>query len=332
VKTRFAFAGFRHGHIFDLLAGVREREDCEIVACCEEDAATRNALAGDARVEISHSRFTAMLRDVPCDAVAVGDYYARRGSLVIEALRAGKHVIADKPLCTTLAEQAEIETLAAERGLCVALQFDCRGAGPFIAMREIIRSGELGDVCAVNITAQHPLQLDVRPAWYFEPGKHGGTINDIGIHAFDLVPWLTGIAWKRVTAARCWNAKARAFPHFQDGAQFLAELTNGAGVIADLSYFAPDKIGAQLPHYWRIGIHGTRGFAETNLRADHVAVTLDASEATELRPIAAPLPRRYLADFLHEVRGRRELCDLTTADSLAASRRALEAQASSTGS
>lgn len=326
MKTRFAFAGFRHNHIFDLLAGVREQDDCELVACCEEDAAARETLIQDERVEITHTDFPAMLRDVECDVVAVGDYYARRGSLVIAALRAGKHVIADKPLCTTLDELTQIEELSAANQLCVGLQLDCRGAGPFIRLREIIRSGELGEVCALNITAQHPLQLGQRPAWYFEPGKHGGTINDIGIHAFDFVPWMTGAAWKEITAAHCWNAKARAFPHFHDGAQFMATLANGAGVIADLSYFAPDKIGMQLPQYWRVGVYGTRGFAETHLRADHVAVTLDHSETIELRPIATSQPRRYLADFLHELRGQRELCDLTTADALTASHIALEAQ------
>ena len=44
MKTRFAFAGFRHGHIIDLLTGVEERTDTEVVACCEEDAATPDAL------------------------------------------------------------------------------------------------------------------------------------------------------------------------------------------------------------------------------------------------------------------------------------------------
>jgi len=29
-----------------------------------------------------------------------------------------------------------------------------------------------------------------RPAWYFEPGMHGGTLNDIAIHALDFIPWV----------------------------------------------------------------------------------------------------------------------------------------------
>src|SRR5579862_4505574 len=109
MNTRFAFVGFRHGHILDLLTGVEERGDTEVVACCEEDAATREALAAKGRVKITHTDFAAMLRDVECDVIAIGDYYAKRGELDIAALRAGRHVLSDKPLCTSLAEQDGIE-------------------------------------------------------------------------------------------------------------------------------------------------------------------------------------------------------------------------------
>ena len=43
--------------------------------------------------------------------------------------------------------------------------------------------------------------------WYFEDDKHGGTINDIGIHGIDLIPYLTGLSFKR-TVARGRNLRA----------------------------------------------------------------------------------------------------------------------------
>ena len=325
MKTRFAFAGFRHGHILDLLTGVEERADTEVVACCEENSAARDDLAAKGRVKITHSDFAAMLREVDCDVIAVGDYYARRGALVLDSLRAGRHVLSDKPLCTTLAEQEEIERLAAERGLVVGLQLDSRGYAAMRTLREIIRSGELGDIATIRIDGQHPLLPGTRPAWYFEPGAHGGTINDIGIHAFDFVPWLTGLGWREISAARSWNAKASATPHFQDCAQFMAVLENGAGVLADFSYLAPDALGYKLPHYWHLLVHGTRGLAETHLFAKEVTVILDGSAAPAQRPAGEDRTRGYLEDFLQEVRGSTP-ADLTSADCLRASRLALEAQ------
>ena len=325
MKTRFAFAGFRHGHILDLLTGVEERADAEVVACCEEDAAARADLAAKGRVKITHTDYAAMLRDVECDVIAIGDYYAKRGAMVIAALNAGKHVLSDKPLCTTLAEQAEIERLAAERHRVVGLQLDSRGYAPMRKLREIIRSGEIGEVATIHIEGEHPLLLGTRPGWYFEDGKHGGTINDIGIHAFDFVPWLTGLAWREVSAARCWNAKPREFPHFHGCAQFMAVLENGAGVLADFSYLAPDTLGFKLPHYWHLMVHGTRGLAETHLMSAEVTVIKDTSTVPEQRPAGEPRTRGYLEDYLQELRGNKPE-DLTSADCLRASRLALEAQ------
>lgn len=327
MTTRFAFVGFRHVHILDLLAGVEGHEGAEVVACCEEDAATRAALAEQGRVAITHSDFATMLREVECDVVAIGDYYARRGELAIAALSAGRHVLGDKPLCTSLEELAEIERLAAGRQRLVSLQLDCRGYAAFRLAREIILSGEIGEIATVRIDGQHPLLPGTRPGWYFEPGKHGGTINDIGVHAFDFIPWMTGLSWDGITAARSWNAKARAHPHFQDCAQLMATLANGAGVLADFSYLAPDQLGYQLPHYWRLFIHGTKGLLETHLLAKEVTVIRDDSTAPEIRPVAPALTRAYLDDFLHELHGRVELADLRSADALRASRLALEAQA-----
>ncbi len=325
MKTRFAFAGFRHVHILDLLTGVEERTDTEVVACCEEDEAARTDLAAKGRVKITHTDFAAMLRDVECEVVAIGDYYAKRGAMVLAALNAGKHVLSDKPLCTTLAEQAEIERLARERHLVVGLQLDSRGYAAMRKLRDLIRGGEIGEVATMRIDGQHPLLPGTRPAWYFEPGKHGGTINDIAIHAFDFVPWLTGVGWREITAARCWNAKAREFPHFRDCAQFMGTLDNGAGVLTDVSYLAPDTLGYKLAHYWHLVVHGTRGLAETNLFATEVTVIKDGSTAPEVHPAGENRTRGYIEDYLQELRGNTP-ADLTSADCLRASRLALEAQ------
>ncbi len=327
MTPRFAFVGFRHGHILDLLSAIEAHAGAEVVACCEEDAATREELARAGRVDVTHTDFATMLREVECDVVAIGDVYARRGGLAIAALRSGRHLLGDKPLCTSLGELTEIERLAAEQQRLVSLQLDSRGSAAFRLARAIIHAGEIGEVATIRIEGQHPLLLGTRPGWYFEPGQHGGTINDIGVHAFDFVPWITGLEWGGISAARTWNAKAREYPHFHDCAQLMGKLTNGAGVLADFSYLAPDQLGYQLPHYWRIAVHGTKGMLETNLLATEVTVILDKSSVPECRPAGAGLQRAYLEDFLYELAGQADLADLRSRDALKASRLALEAQA-----
>jgi predicted dehydrogenase len=328
-KNRFAFVGFRHPHIFELLAGVQEHRYAEVVACCEEDAVMRRELETGGEVRVTHDDFATMLRDVPCDVVAVGDCYGKRGRLVMAALEAGKHVLGDKPLCTSLAEQSVIERLASEQGLLVGLQLDCRGYGAFRSLRELVRGGRIGEVCTVQVGGQHPLSLGTRAAWYFEKGMHGGTLNDIGIHALDFIPWITGWEWAGVPVARCWNAKASKYPHFLDCAQMMGRLTNGAGVLADFSYLAPERLGYSTPFYWRILVHGTRGQAQTHLLSSQIEYITDESSEPQVLDVLPNTPRAYLEDFLSELMGNR--ADLSSADALRASRMALETQARSMG-
>ncbi|NLE46091.1 MAG: Gfo/Idh/MocA family oxidoreductase [Chloroflexi bacterium] len=326
-RLRVAFAGFRHGHILDLYRRVLTSEEIEVVAACEEDWGTREQLAAQGHVAITHSDFRAMLASVDCDAVAVGDYYARRGSLALEALRYGKHVISDKPVCTELAELEAIERLTAETGLRMGCMLDMRDAPQFRGLREVVQSGALGEPKAIHFGGQHPLLVGTRPAWYFEVGKHGGTINDIAVHMMDAIPWITGCALDRVLAARCWNARADAYPHFRDAGQMMLTLDNGCGVIGDVSYLVPDSLGYRSSLYWRTTIWGTEGVAESSMVAQAVHVGCAGDDNMEARRLPSADPGGYLRAFLHDVRGQSEADELRTADVLRATRCALVTQA-----
>jgi predicted dehydrogenase len=323
---RFAFVGFRHAHITAVYQAVQQRDDCTLLAACEEDPNMRDQLAKGNDVEITHESFGQMLAEVDCDAVAVGDYYGIRGRRVLDALAAGKHVLSDKPLCTSMDELEQIRTLAAENNLQVFAQLDMRDLPALRTLRRVIAEGRLGEVQTVTFLGQHPLMFGTRPAWYFEEGKHGGTINDIAIHAFDWLPWLTGRRVAEVTAARAWNARLEEVPHFQDAAQLMLRLDNDGGVLGDVSYLTPDACGYAIPQYWRILVHGSEGLAE----ACPATSTLHVAEReTALRPVDLDNERKdgYFVDFLDAVTGSEpQTGSLSTAESLEAQRLALRAQ------
>jgi predicted dehydrogenase len=322
-----AFAGFRHPHIHGLWARAKDHPDSNIVGAWENDPDTRKELEAAGEVTLTHDSFETMLAESDCTIVAIGDTYARRGALAIAALQAGKHLISDKPLCISLDELGEIERLAREKNLSVGCQLDLREAGSIRKLQQVIQSGTIGKVCTITSTGQHPLRYGVRAAWYFEPGQHGGTINDIGVHVFDFAPWLTGSSWKSILAARAWNAKAVEAPHFNDCAQFLATLEDGTSCFADLSYLAPNAIGFELPQYWRVTVHGTKGMAETAYNSPIVTVVTDEDSAPQELPALSDTPAGYLQDFIDEIGGTPSATGLSTASVLATSRKSLEVQA-----
>ncbi|OHD67149.1 MAG: hypothetical protein A2177_11060 [Spirochaetes bacterium RBG_13_68_11] len=334
MKTRIAFLGFRHGHVRDAYRRARERPDVEIVACCEEDAGVSAALEREGAVKVTHRDHRKLLETVQCDAVVVGTVFGKRGAIIADSLAAGRHVLADKPACTSLAELDRIEELARTNGRAVGMMLEMRDAGVFIGMRRLVREGAIGEVRTVAFGGQHPLLSATRPAWYHEEGCHGGTINDIAVHGIDLIPWMTGLRLSRVAAAREWQCGVPQGSHFKNAAQLMLVMENEAGVIGDVSYVSPDSHGYSLPLYWRFTLWGSRGVLETSLNAEEIVLFKNGESSGRALPPGPPDPGGYLESFLHEARGERgasaDAARLTTAEVFAASRAALRAQEAAT--
>jgi predicted dehydrogenase len=321
-----AFAGFRHGHITSLYALAQQWPEVEVVAACEEHAETRDQLISTGKIAITHVDVGRMLDEIDCDALAIGDYFARRGSLVLEALTRGKHAIVDKPLCTRLSEVAEMERITRSSDLKVGSMLTMRDSPQIGAARQLVRAGRIGEVHAVSFGGQHPLKLSSRPGWYFEEGKHGGTITDIGIHAIDTLPWVTGLQFKTVNAARSWNAFAPEYPHFHDAAQMMLTMDNGCGVLGDVSYFAPDRLGYSLPQYWRTTFWGRDGLIELSSTVDTLTV-IGAQDAQIQQLAPAPVAKGgYLRSFLDDIAGLQPQSGLDTAAVLQSIRTAIQIQ------
>lgn len=325
-RIRFAFAGFRHGHINALYALAKSHPRIEIVAACEEHEKTRTDIHAAGNIKITHDSCREMLDKVPCDVVATGDYYSNRGPILIEALRRGKHAISDKPLCTSLAELDQIERLAREKKLAVGCQLDMRDTGVLQEARRRIRAGEIGEVHAIAFGGQHPLLWGKRAAWYFEPGKHGGTINDIAVHALDAIPWITGRKFTHIEHARAWNARLKEAPHFQDAAQMTLRMDNGCGVQGDVSYLGPDGCGYGVPQYWRITFWGAKGLLELSAGTKQLTLCRHDMKSPQNIPVPEGTPGAYLESFLAEIRGETKNLHLSSAEVLQTARLSLRVQ------
>jgi len=296
-----AFAGFRHGHIFDLWNKAINNREVNIIGSWEADETTRSVCISQG-IEFNYPDYEAILNDKRVDTIAIGDYYGARGSLAIMALEAGKHIIADKPLCTSLDELENIKRLSRENSLSVYSMFSMRYEANAASVRDIISSDKLGEIRSLYFGGQHPLNYGSRPMWYFEEGKHGGTINDIGIHGIDFISYTTGLHVAKICSARCWNAFAKQKPDFKDSAQFMLELNNGAGVIADVSYASPDSFSYGLPTYWLFIVWGSKGMLKFNAGTGDVEAYFEGSNNAAHIKGTAP-QADYLTDMIAEIKG-----------------------------
>lgn len=317
-----AFAGLRHDHIFGLASMAKQNPDFIITGYWEQDDAARE-IAKMHFSQPAYSSYEELLSDECVDVVAVGDYFGIRGRRVIAALKAGKHVLCDKPVCTSLEALDEIERLLQEKKLKLGCMLDLRYEPCLRTLSTLVADGLLGQIRTATFTGQHPLNWGVRPTWYFEDGKHGGTFNDIAIHGVDAIHFLTGSPYVKTLYARQWNAFAPSAPDFCDCAQFVGELENGANVMSDVSYAAPAPCGFKTPAYWRFTLWGENGFAECRFSDPKITLMLTGDEQPRTLT-AKPVPSDYLRDFKHEIEGEPVLFD--TRSVLDSSRAALQLQ------
>lgn len=282
---RVALVGFRHGHMLSFASAARSLDYCEIVGVVEESDDDLSILER-AELERTHPTFDDLLADVEFDLVATAEYYAKRGSIIIKALEHGKHVISDKPLCTRIDELRTIKRLCDERGLEVSMQLSMRYGAVYQRMRALVEEGAIGEFLAATTFGQHPLGYpDTRPHWYFEEGKHGGTINDIFIHGADMLRYVTGREFESVVAAETWNTSLPEVPFFQVGAQCMLRMTGGPRVLADVSYM-PGRS-------WQFFLTGTEGYLAVDSRGILLRPAGGSDQEIEVGEIALPFSSAF---------------------------------------
>jgi predicted dehydrogenase len=137
-----------------------------------------------------------VLRDKAIDAVHVTTPNAEHFSMAKEALEAGKHVLCEKPLTTTVAEAQELAAHAAQRGLRNCTCHNLRYYPMVQQMRRMREAGELGEILVVQGTySQDWLLYDTDWNWRIDRKAGGASrvMADIGSHFFDMAEHVTGL-------------------------------------------------------------------------------------------------------------------------------------------
>lgn len=319
---KVGFAGFAHSHSISMYNYVKSSEELQLGGVFESDPQIKEQLK-EKGIEVTHESLEALLDEKDIDIIAVGPCFSERGKTIIASLQAGKHVIVDKPVCTKLSEIEEIERLVKEKNLKLGCMLTMRYTALMQGLRDAIQSGRIGEVKSITYSQQHPLMYKTRPKWFTEPEKHGGCINDIAIHGIDVISFAMGLRVKNVLAARTWNAFATEKKDFKDSGQFMIELSNGAGVISDVSYSLPSGIAYGYPLRWEI--FGSKGVLRFTTHSKEIELYYDE----EKQPIFLELPNPksgYWEDFIREIKGEKPFV-LTTEEIINSTKDTLKIQA-----
>jgi predicted dehydrogenase len=136
-----------------------------------------------------------MLRSPNVDVVHITSPNRFHCEMSLAALRAGKHVVCEKPLAMNTRETAQIVKLARGSGKVFAVNYNVRFYPAVLAMRRLVARGELGDIIHVNGSyMQDWLFKDTDYNWRLLPQEGGKlrAVADIGTHWMDTVSFVLG--------------------------------------------------------------------------------------------------------------------------------------------
>lgn len=139
-----------------------------------------------------------MARHQEVDLVVIAAPNAVHGPLAAEALRAGKHVVVDKPFVLDLAEARALLRLAEASGTVLSVFQNRRWDSDFLAVREAIGQGRIGRVVHFESHIDR-FRPEVRDRWREQSGPGAGIVYDLGPHLIDQALLLFGLP-ERVTA------------------------------------------------------------------------------------------------------------------------------------
>lgn len=143
--------------------------------------------------------YAKMLTDPAVDAVYVATPNAAHAGQVIAAARAGKHVLCDKPLALTVADARRCVGECRSAGVRLGIMFQTRYHDGLAEAAKLVRDGELGKVVVAEVTMSGGRNLP--KGWRTDPELAGlGTLNNIGVHALDVLRYLLGSEVAEVAA------------------------------------------------------------------------------------------------------------------------------------
>lgn len=184
------------GGIARLMAGAIARaENAKLAAVCGRDPAKAASFATSYGAERSYASDDALLDDPNVEVVYIATPNALHASLALDALRAGKHVLVEKPMALTVDDAQEMMAAAYAARRVLGVGFHLRHHVVHQEMKRRIASGEVGDLIFGTALwgSYSPGLARQRDRWQMQPALAGaGSIMGLGVHEIDLLRWLLG--------------------------------------------------------------------------------------------------------------------------------------------
>lgn len=173
------------------LNAYKQNNEVEIYAICdlnEERAKQKAQKYGASKVFTDYNEMLALPE---IDAISVCTWNNSHAAISIAALNAGKNVLCEKPLCTTVEEAFEVEAAVRRSGKILQVGFVRRYASNTEVLKQFIDNGDLGEIYYAKASCLR--RLGNPGGWFSDKERSGGgPLIDLGVHVIDICWYLMG--------------------------------------------------------------------------------------------------------------------------------------------
>ncbi len=258
--------GIGKHHVRDFVAC----EDAEVVAVCDVSETQLEHTRKRWGIENLYTDYKRLLSEQKPDAVAIALPNYLHEPVTIEALRAGCHVLCEKPMALNAEGAQRMLNVARETGKTLMINFNRRFHASATAAKRFCEGGRLGQIYFARSVWHRRRGFPSFGSWFgVKSQSGGGALIDLGIHRLDLALWLMGYPEPVTVSAATYNhlgtargALERKLFDVEDLVTAYIRFRNGSTMVLEASW----ALNQQEADLMTTTLYGTKGgLIEKNL-------------------------------------------------------------------
>ena len=228
--------------------GIADHPQLELAALCDNSEERLAEMAREHGVARTCTDYRELVEDPAIDVLAVVTPWDHHAAPTLAGLAAGKHVLVEKPMASTVEDCQRMCDAARDGGAILMVGHICRFNPRYIAAKREIDAGRIGKVVAINARRNVPAR------WVIDQLETIGPILHTCSHDTDMMLWLTGTKVVSTFAQTVNSLGCR----YDDVAQLMYRFDNGASALYEGAWCMPDGSPFELDE--RMSVIGTEGF------------------------------------------------------------------------
>lgn len=291
----------QHGH----LPALARLEEAEVVAVADLDPVRLNRVGDSFGIRRRHSDHRRLLEDPDVEAVGICVPTEFHVEVAIAAAEAGKHLLLEKPPALSLGDWDRFADHLKAAEVTFMLGLNMRRHAAFSAARDLVRSGELGEVQSLRtVIANDWLNRPDARGWRRGRARGGGALMEMGVHHLDLWRFLLDAEIEEVFATARGDDETLALTgRMANGVPVASLLSHRTADVNEIEIYGDAGIVKVSPHTAPRLLKVTQPPWAIGARLADAAATLSPSHALRVRRAGGFFVASFAAEWRHFLRG-----------------------------